>query len=74
MNKKEKSGGFYLEAEGDRRIILSGCRGISVYTEDHIGLYTPFGEVVVYGRELEMGCMTVDGVVVTGRIQRIEFR
>ena len=62
-----------MEVEGDRRIVLSGCRGICTYTEDCIALRTSFGMVSVYGREMEMGCMTAEGATVTGNIQRIEF-
>ena len=68
-----RHGGFFMEAESDRRVVLSGCPGICTYTEECIALRTPFGVVSIYGQEMEMGCMTVDGATVTGKIQRIEF-
>ena len=64
---------FFMEVEGDRRVVLSGCRGICTYTEECIALRTSFGVVSVYGQEMEMGCMTAEGATVTGKIQRIEF-
>ena len=64
---------FFMEVEGDRRVMLSGCRGICTYTEERIALRTSFGVVSVYGQEMEMGCMTAEGATVTGKIQRIEF-
>ncbi len=70
----ERTGGFFMEVEGNNRVYLSGCRGITAYTEDHVALRTGFGEVVLYGCELEMGCMTADGAIVSGALQRIEFR
>ena len=70
----EKTGGFFMEVEGKSRVYLSGCRGIVAYTEDCIALRTGFGQVVLYGCGLEMGCMTTDGAVVSGPLQRIEFR
>lgn len=76
MAKREwwpHTGGFFMEVEGDRRVVLCGCRGICGYTEECISLRTPFGAVSVYGQGLEMGCMTADGATVTGRIQRIDF-
>lgn len=74
MAQKQKTlGGLLMEVEGDRRAILSGCRGILSYTEDHVRLRTPTGAVSVYGQGLEMGCMTVDGATISGRLQRIEF-
>lgn len=65
--------GFFMEVEGNRRVTLCGCRGIQRYTEDCVSLYTPFGAVMLYGQGLEMGCMTAEGAVVIGRLQRIEF-
>lgn len=62
-----------MEVEGDRRVVLCGCQGICGYTEECVSLRTPFGLVSVYGQGLEMGCMTVEGATVTGRIQCIEF-
>lgn len=75
MKRREwwPQGSFLMEAEGNRRVILSGCRGICGYTAECISLRTPFGAVAVYGSGLEMGCMTAEGATVIGRIQRIEF-
>lgn len=64
---------FFMEVEGDSRVVLCGCRGICTYTEACVALRTPFGVVAVYGQGLEMGCMTAEGATVTGRIQRIEL-
>ena len=65
--------GFFMEVEENRRVVLSGCRGIAAYTEDCVALRTPFGVVTLYGQGLEMGCMTAQGATVTGQIQRIEL-
>ena len=64
---------FFMEVEGSRRVILTGCRGICTYTEECVALRTSFGVVAVYGQGLELGCMTAEGATVTGRIQRIEL-
>ena len=66
-------GGFFMEVEGRERVVLSGCRGIDTYAEDHVALRTPFGVVTIYGQNLEMGCMTVEGATVFGNLQRIEL-
>ena len=76
MAKREwwsRTGGFFMEVEGDRRVVLCGCRGICAYTEECVALRAPFGVVSVYGQGLEMGCMTAEGATITGRIQRIDF-
>lgn len=70
----ERTGGFFMEIEGRRRVTLSGCQGISTYTEACVGYETPFGQVLIYGDGLEMGCMTPEGATVSGRISRIEFQ
>ncbi len=72
--QRERTGGFFMEIEGRKRVTLSGCQGISTYTEECVGYYTPFGEVLIYGNSLEMGCMTPEGATVSGRIGRIEFQ
>ena len=66
-------GDFLMEVEGNRRVVLSGCRGIHVYTEECIALRTDFGVVSVYGQGMEMGCMTAEGATIAGKIQRIEL-
>ena len=66
-------GGFFMEVEENRRVVLSGCRGICAYTEECVALRTPFGVVTLYGQGLELGCMTAEGATVTGRIQRLEL-
>lgn len=73
MARKEK-GGFFMEVEGRERVVLAGCRGIDTYAEDHVTMRTPFGTVSVYGQGLELGCMTEEGVAVSGSLQRIELQ
>ncbi len=62
-----------MEVEGNRRVVITGCLGILTYTEDCICLRTPEGAVTIYGRDLEMGCLSEDGATVVGHLQRIEF-
>lgn len=64
---------FFVEIEGNRRAVLSGCRGICTYTEECVALRAPFGIVTLYGQGLTMGCMTTEGATITGKIQRIEL-
>lgn len=71
---RERTGGFFMEVEGRMRVTVTGCQGISIYAEECIGFRTLFGEVLIYGGGLEMGCMTPEGATVSGRIERIEFQ
>ena len=72
--QRERTGGFFMEIEGRGRVTLSGCQGISTYTEACIGFRTAFGQALVYGSGLELGCMTPEGATVSGRIERVEFQ
>lgn len=74
MARKERTGGFFMEIEGKERVVLAGCRGIDAYGEDTVCLRTPFGRVTVYGRGLELGCMTAEGAAVSGTIHRIDLQ
>ena len=74
MARNDTSGGFFMEVEGKERVVLAGCCGIDTYAEDHVTLRTPFGSVTVYGQNLEMGCMTVEGATISGTLQRIELQ
>ncbi len=62
-----------VELEGNRRAVVSGCRGILAYTEDCISLRVPEGMLTFYGQAMEVNCLTADGVTVVGLLQRIEF-
>ena len=62
-----------LEIEGSRRAVITGCQGILTYTDDCVCLRTPEGRITFWGQDLQMGCLSVDGATVTGRLQRIEF-
>ncbi len=66
-------GAAFIELEGNTRAVISGCKGICLYSEDCVSLRTAQGVVAFYGRNMEMGCLSVDGAIVTGCLQRIEF-
>lgn len=62
-----------VELEGDRRAVVTGCRGIMRYTEECVGLRVPEGCLLFYGEGLELGCLSADGATVTGKLRRIEW-
>lgn len=63
----------FMEVEGDSRVVIVGCKGISTYSEECIRLCSATGSVSFYGRDLEMSCLSADGATISGRLQRIEF-
>ena len=62
-----------VEIEGAHRLVATGCKGICTYTEDAVCIRVPEGVLGIYGDTLEMGCLSEDGVTVSGCIRRIEF-
>ncbi len=67
------AGTSYIEIDGNTRVVIAGCKGIHTYSEECVSLRTADGIVSMYGRDLEMGCLSPDGATVTGCLQRIEF-
>ena len=63
----------HLELDGNRRLVAVDCEGILDYGEDSIVLAAKKGRVSIFGMGLEMNCLTPEGLVVTGIIQRLEF-
>ncbi len=63
----------FLEIEGNRRIVLTGCRSVAAYTEEMICLLTAGGKIAFFGTGLQLDCLSADEALVTGCLQRIEF-
>ena len=74
MARKECGKEFFMEIEGRQRAVLTGCSGIDTYAEDHVALRTSWGSIMIYGMDLELGCMTADGATISGILQRIEWQ
>ena len=66
--------GLFMEIEGNCRAVLTGCKVIETYMEDQVALRTSSGVVIVYGQNLELGCMTAEGATISGHLQRIEWQ
>lgn len=62
-----------LEMESNRMIAISGRATVKKCTDDCISLKTRDNTVSVYGRELELDCLSAEGVTVRGIFQRVEF-
>lgn len=59
------------ELLGDRRILIEHHKGVSQYGQDKITVRVRYGTLVICGSGLELGSMTKEQLVITGRIDGI---
>lgn len=63
----------HMEINGNREVIMEGCRGVLEYDTDVVRIRTNRMTVRFTGRNLIIKCLTVDSLVVEGFITGIEF-
>jgi len=83
MNQKENENGriskieqlrlCHIELEGNRELILDGCKGILEYDDGKIKICTNLLTVLITGDELFIRTYTDDQIIVGGKIISIEF-
>ena len=64
---------FYLEMRGKHNLSVMGCRGISKYSTEQIGLYLCCGEILVVGNGLTCDSYTNNAVIISGNISSFEI-
>lgn len=67
------NGCFHLEMNGNREIIIDGCKGILEYDENVIKINTSDIILSFIGRNLSIKCMTSESLIIKGYIVSIEF-
>lgn len=63
----------HIEMRGNRELILEGCQKIEEYDENIVKIKVPKMCVSVFGRSLELRCLSPDSLVVSGVIGSVEF-
>lgn len=63
----------HIEAEGNREIIVDGCKGILEYDEDKIKINTGSLVICFKGTELIVKSFSEVGIILTGNIVSVEF-
>ncbi|MBE6835243.1 MAG: hypothetical protein E7515_03210 [Ruminococcaceae bacterium] len=63
----------HIELEGNRELILDGCKGIVEYENERIKICTDTLMVAVTGDSLEIRTYTQDQIVIGGKILSVEF-
>ena len=67
------SGAAHFEMNGNREVIVDGCRGILEYDENRIRIHAGKMVTCFQGRCLSIKCLTADSLIVEGFITSIEF-
>ena len=64
---------FYIEMRGKHSLSVMGCRGISKYSPEEIGLCLCCGELRVIGKCLTCDSYINNAVVISGSISSLEI-
>ena len=67
------TGEVHLDFSGSRQAIIEGCCGILQYDDELIRLNTRSGELRFRGSALQMGSLSKEGAVISGRLLSLEF-
>ena len=62
-----------IQLIGSRELTLDGCKGIAEYTDNAIKIKTTCGVISVSGYCLNIKYLSVNSVVIEGKIQCVEF-
>ena len=63
----------HIEMRSNKELILEGCQKIEEYDENMIKIKVSKMWVSVFGRNLELRCLTPDSLIVSGFICSVEF-
>ncbi len=62
-----------LQIIGSRELTLDGCKGIAEYSDYAVMIKTACGLISVSGQKLNIKYLSVNSVVIEGKISGIEF-
>ena len=62
-----------IEIKGNREVIIEGAKSIAEYDENMVKVNMKKMAVVLFGRGLEIKCLTSDSLVVKGFVTSLEF-
>lgn len=66
-------GTAHFEINGNREVIVDGCKGVLEYDETKVRINTGKMVTSFLGRRLTIKCLTSDSLIVEGFITSIEF-
>ena len=62
-----------MEWVDNREVRMDGCCEILEYEAETVAVAVAGGTVHFWGQRLQLHCLTADGLLLTGDIQRMEF-
>jgi len=62
-----------MEWTDDRQVLVEGCCEILEYEEGQVQVRIAGGAVRFWGEGLRLCCLSPEGILLTGRIRRVEF-
>ncbi len=63
----------HIEMRSNRELMLEGCQKIEEYDENIVKIKVPKMWISVFGKNLELRCLTPDSLIVSGIISSVEF-
>ncbi len=69
----EFMGSSVIQICGRKEVTIDGCKGIVEYLDCEMKVGTNDGYVTVFGTDLNIKYLSINTVVVEGKLQRIEF-
>ena len=62
-----------VEIAGDRRVLIEHHCGVTQYGRCRISVQVKYGSVVVIGTQLELTRMTLQQLIITGKIECVQL-
>ncbi len=62
-----------IELSGNRELLIEGSRGVLEYAPDTVRVNTAGMILSVFGRELNLRCISESALMIDGFIMRLEF-
>ena len=63
-----------VEIAGDHRVLIENHQGVSLYGKEKILINVLFGSVCICGCNLELVHMTMEQIVICGKIEFVELQ
>ena len=62
-----------IELSGNREVLIEGSRGVLEYSPETIRVNTPDMILSVFGRGLDLRCISESALIIDGFVTRLEF-
>ena len=63
-----------VELMNDQRVLIENHHGVSLYGKEEIRIKVKFGQILVFGENLEIACMSGRQIILVGKINGISLQ